>query len=429
MKKIISNLLICFFLLGFALNIDVNIVKAVNIDMADVLLSGTTSTNQLYIDDNLELTFNVTPTGEIRVERTPVTLVLVIDVSGSMGSGQNSKMEKAKSAARNLIDRIYNNRKTGDKVAIVKFSRGYDVVVGSTNIETGKTTLINGINTLSANSGTNLHGGLLGSKNILASDTNQKHVIVLTDGMPNYYVKNNSNIYDVNNAKVEARKVSIELNNMGAKVHYLGISTASGDIDESFIYNYMKDISGEKHIAKTVDDIDPLLNGIYTQILNQSKVYKNILFEYQIQQGFEVTSLPNGFRVENGKIIGNLNEIKFENMKGTPNVVQSFKIGIKNTRKVGEVNLGNAKINYIVEDNLGVLNSYKEFAVGNVNYNIRDLYNYINFSNLTPTKNLVSNKTVVGIKTNLTKNRLYDFDPNAIAEVEVEFKDKNSNSF
>jgi len=86
----------------------------------------------------------------------PLALVLVIDVSGSMGMeyGYTTILGRAKEAARGLIDKL----KTGDMVAVISFNDNVTEEPFSPNLTNTKYYTIN---PLSAEGGTALYDGML----------------------------------------------------------------------------------------------------------------------------------------------------------------------------------------------------------------------------------------------------------------------------
>ena len=108
-------------------------------------------------------------------------------------SACDCRINAAKAAAKNFLDNYRLNATAGRYVALVAFSKYATVVkewqdVSSTE---GYTAILNAINNLSANGGTNLEQGLVNAQNLFAdttvSDIPAKHVIALTDGEPTYY--------------------------------------------------------------------------------------------------------------------------------------------------------------------------------------------------------------------------------------------------
>lgn len=124
--------------------------------------------------------------------------VLVIDVSGSM---EGSRLAAAKKAANDFVDSYAGDTSgAGRYVAVVPFSSVGNwfnptchlSVCGWQDVSTsaGKSVVVNAINDLYANGGTNLDAGLRKADDLLKQDTvrnlDSKNVIALTDGRPTY---------------------------------------------------------------------------------------------------------------------------------------------------------------------------------------------------------------------------------------------------
>lgn len=128
--------------------------------------------------------------------------VLVIDTSGSMGEGCQrwhfhnsscpSRLKDAKTAAINFLN-SYKAGGDGRYVALVRFSTGATVAAGWQDVSTpdGYTAILNALDGLSADGGTNLEQGLVNAQNLFNDSTVSvipaKHVVALTDGEPTYY--------------------------------------------------------------------------------------------------------------------------------------------------------------------------------------------------------------------------------------------------
>ena len=116
--------------------------------------------------------------------------VLVIDTSGSMGD--NGKLTAAKNAAISFLDSY--RKGAGRLVALVSFSDGAkEAACGWMDVSTdnGYHAIVDAINTLSADGGTNLEQGLDKAQGLLGNSTipgtASKNIIALTDGKPTYY--------------------------------------------------------------------------------------------------------------------------------------------------------------------------------------------------------------------------------------------------
>ena len=133
---------------------------------------------------------------------TQAATVLVIDTSGSMGEGCQrwhihnsscpSRLKDAKTAAINFLN-SYKAGGDGRYVALVRFSTGATVAAGWQDVSTpdGYTAILNALDGLSADGGTNLEQGLVNAQNLFNDSTVSvipaKHVVALTDGEPTYY--------------------------------------------------------------------------------------------------------------------------------------------------------------------------------------------------------------------------------------------------
>jgi len=112
----------------------------------------------------------------------PVDLVIVIDRSGSM---QGQKIEATRSAVLRLIDRLT----PGDRLALVSYADGVQVVAPLTAISADRRVqLARLVAQIQAGGGTNLGGGLRQGIELLQSapDTaRQRRVILISDGLAN----------------------------------------------------------------------------------------------------------------------------------------------------------------------------------------------------------------------------------------------------
>ncbi|POR00842.1 hypothetical protein AU468_09340 [Alkalispirochaeta sphaeroplastigenens] len=92
------------------------------------------------------------------VETRQLNVAFVIDRSGSMGSGSNSRMENAKSAAVELVEGL-NSR---DVLAVVTFDTSARVDVEARRVTSARRAeVIGAINAITAGGGTTVSAGLL----------------------------------------------------------------------------------------------------------------------------------------------------------------------------------------------------------------------------------------------------------------------------
>lgn len=137
--------------------------------------------------------FEITLSISGRPPNKPIDVILVIDRSGSMESGNPTAMTYAKNAAKSFASQVLGNDNPNDnRIAIVSYARGTNAdQIGrlsdaSLNKEfTSNLTQVNSaINGLNANGGTNTQAGFRVAKNHLAQARTEanKVVILLSDG-------------------------------------------------------------------------------------------------------------------------------------------------------------------------------------------------------------------------------------------------------
>ena len=127
----------------------------------------------------------------------PLNVVLVIDVSGSMGypiiGDSNTPLDYAKDAADSFIDKILlNDNPTGkNKIAIVTYSTTATIEKGLTSYSVANlNNLHNTINSLIANGSTNIQDGLAKADQELTLNgifdcSTSRSIVLLTDGVAN----------------------------------------------------------------------------------------------------------------------------------------------------------------------------------------------------------------------------------------------------
>ena len=137
-------------------------------------------------------TFDVTLRMEAKDVSKKSDIVLVIDRSGSMND--NSRMKKAKEAAREFIDKLLPSNNT--RISIVSFASDVRTDQGLTN---NKDNLKNAVDRIYADGGTFTQSGIKQAEAILSnSNADNKHIIFLSDGEPtfSYLIGNGYNADD-----------------------------------------------------------------------------------------------------------------------------------------------------------------------------------------------------------------------------------------
>jgi Ca-activated chloride channel family protein len=146
--------------------------------------------------------------------RPPMSVAIVIDHSGSM---QGEKIEKAREAARGLVERLG----AGDRAALVQYDDTAEVLVPSIAVdERGKSRLEAAIASVQDAGGTNLHDGLaLGRDEILRNLTpgTVNRVILLSDGNANVGV---TDIPSLSRVASDASERGVRISTIGLGLDY-----------------------------------------------------------------------------------------------------------------------------------------------------------------------------------------------------------------
>lgn len=143
----------------------------------------------LFLLGMLALLFSLArPTLVLAVPRASTDVMLVLDVSGSMGATdlQPTRLDAATSAARTFLDSLPE----GARVGVVSFSQGANVVAP---LSSDKTQAENALNRLTPSGGTAIGDGLNAALNQLAQGPGDAQgerspglVILLSDGESNF---------------------------------------------------------------------------------------------------------------------------------------------------------------------------------------------------------------------------------------------------
>jgi len=178
-----------------------------------------------------------------RVEYQPVDVILVMDISGSMGEKYNTthtKLDMTKAAAESFVAQLNMSR---DRVGLASFSTGATLDCLLTN---NTATINSAIDDLNANGYTNIGGGISKANKEFVDHGRTEAVwvmILLSDGVANYYYNEEGGlVYDATATSTKsgiiAAQYAIEqaecakvLMNKGGRVYTIGLGSEYLDED------------------------------------------------------------------------------------------------------------------------------------------------------------------------------------------------------
>ena len=137
-------------------------------------------TRVTYDDDTSYLLVEVTGRDDAETRRTPVSMAIVIDVSGSM---MGEKITNARIAAHQLVDRLAD----GDRVTLVTYSDAAEVVLSNYQLSADRSYAHAMIDGIAARGGTCISCGLEEAYRTLRTDAtgNVRRVVLMSDGHAN----------------------------------------------------------------------------------------------------------------------------------------------------------------------------------------------------------------------------------------------------
>lgn len=224
---------------------------------------------QKTITDNGDGTYGLslkvqgTPTTTTSSARKPVDIVMVFDVSGSMGytdGTRTTRLAEAKTAAISFAESLLSDTETGHRISIVRFSTGYQAynytsgwqgttsagrqaTISGNNYFSGNiNTVRNVINSLQADGGTNSEGGFDGAKQVLqtarSSSEAVRAVIYLTDGVPTYSLNSTSRGSSTSNTEFNAavnKAWSIKTEGLADQIFTIGLIRGYAVNDSEYV--------------------------------------------------------------------------------------------------------------------------------------------------------------------------------------------------
>ncbi|GAA0091742.1 hypothetical protein UT300009_17700 [Paraclostridium bifermentans] len=342
-------------------------------------------------------TYNITleAKGEGSIENSKkADIVLVIDSSGSM----NDKINKVKSAAKNLSKNILNGSNDGQvKISVANFyydSYKYNVRGGSSKLQTNFTSDLNTIDSAIENipsgGGTHTQDGIWRAQDILSSKESRKdakkYVVFFSDGLPSesyqwgytgfdIHVKHAQREYysyftgygaptqvTIGGIAYEPRPETIQVNNnpryKDAKFYSVGLFTNAHAEEKSQAVNFLKTIQNVidpseyagKYYTQDLNSINGIFNDISNEIkenINASVAKESVIHDVVskefniVDKSWKITDL-DGNEIQ----IPPENIVVSENSKGEDEI--TFKIGnIIANKKAGNGKLtGGVKVSF-----------------------------------------------------------------------------------
>lgn len=342
-------------------------------------------------------TYNITleAKGEGSIENSKkADIVLVIDSSGSM----NDKIDKVKTAAKNLSKNILNGSNDGQvKISLANFyynSYKYNVRGGSSNLQTDFTSDLNtidqAINNIPSGGGTHTQDGIWRAQDMLSSNKSRKdakkYVVFFSDGLPSesyqwgytgydIHVKHAQREYysyftgygaptkvTIGGIAYEPRSETIQVNNnpryKDTKFYSVGLFTNASESEKSQAVNFLKTIQNVidpseyagKYYTQDLNSIDGIFNDISNEIkenINASVAKESVIHDVVskefniVDKSFKITDLDG-----NSIQIPPENIVVSKNSKGEDEI--TFKIGnIIANKKAGNGKLtGGVKVSF-----------------------------------------------------------------------------------
>lgn len=221
-------------------------------------------------------------------KRTPISLALVLDVSGSMSTSTDSGQSKLE-AVKDVAAKVVRNLTADDELTLITFSTEVANVIVRQKV-TNKDALVAQISNIGPQSSTNMSGGIAAGYAALVESSlvGMRRIMLLTDGHPNVGGDPNtilaymSNVSSVNARNKSAAPVTLSAFGFGL------------DCDQEFLTSVAKLGGGNYTYIKGGSDISNLfareLGGLISCQAQNIKVKLNI-------------------KPENGEVVEVLNDV------------------------------------------------------------------------------------------------------------------------
>ena len=203
MKKLKSKYLVALLMI-MILPISLLLVNAedtkgkIEISKTATKIYDTVDENNLVYGRKAKVTLDVNANPYSVDSFSTLDIVLIIDESGSMKNCAKydkrnrceiSRIDAAKNAASSFVDKMIINNKTNVRIGIVSFSSKTNDILDPTYNKTDLNNFIE--DNLSPNGGTNIDDAIDSANNMIKNSTaDKKMVILLSDGIPTYFMYN-----------------------------------------------------------------------------------------------------------------------------------------------------------------------------------------------------------------------------------------------
>jgi Ca-activated chloride channel homolog len=206
----------------------------------NVFVRGLTIANFTILEDNV-VQAPIAGYCEDTVQSTPISVMLIIDRSGSMDG--NNALGNAKTAAKNFVDRLTLN----DECALISFST---VASYDQSWTSNKTLMKNAISSLAATGGTALWDAVYTATFYIKSRTKRKAIVLLTDG-------------DDNQSQRSYNEALAAVKSAGAVVYAIGLGSS---LTPARLKDMSTSTGGKYYSATTSTDLDEIYRLISQEI-------------------------------------------------------------------------------------------------------------------------------------------------------------------
>lgn len=307
------NLLLVFFIcsnLVFASSSSI-VLDIIDEPILNLKLDDNSSFEKILVSKDLSnksLTFKLQVTNNEPIATTSGELMIVLDTSNSMENFINettSRKEAVINAAKELINSLLSSN-PNLKIGIVSFATSQDIMQeGTINDAAIVSSLTNNLedlnnslsNITSTGPRTNLQSGLSLAKEQFSSESNNKYMVILTDGVPNVSLDFDFTYYS-DNVIANTKNELINLTNNGITT----IAMLTGIDDGTFIpmgqNKTFDDIIKEIFNSETVNKFyyikdNNIENTITNDIFNDLKPLEKKLKDIKIVDNFTDETINN----------------------------------------------------------------------------------------------------------------------------------------